>query len=281
MLHLISIWKLPNKMLHAPRNPNGRSNSDVIRPVANASDLVQVPREIWTIDFGFMKEEEASYYEMPFEYVKKLVYPIRSKNRRSSYAEKWWQYAEARPGMRKALAGKSRFIATPRVAKHRIFVWLSAEILSNDRTFVFAREDDYFFGVLHSRIHEIWSLRTSSRHGVGNDPTYNNSTCFETFPFPWPPGQEPQSDPRVKAIASAAQELVRLRDNWLNPPGASEEELKKRTLTNLYNQRPTWLQNAHRSGPGHVYCIWVARQFERRGYPEKFVGAKLRASKTA
>jgi hypothetical protein len=81
---------------------------------------------------------------------------------------------------------------------------------------------------------------------VGNDPTYNNTTCFETFPFPWPPGKEPKDDPRVEAIAEAARELVRLRDNWLNPPGASDAELKKRTLTNLYNQRPTWLDNVHR-----------------------------------
>jgi hypothetical protein len=113
--------------------------------------------------------------------------------------------------------------------------------------FAFAHADDYFFGILHSRSHEVWALGTSSRHGVGNDPTYNNTTCFETFPFPWPPGQEPADDPRVVAIAVAARELVRLRDQWLNPPGASETELKSRTLTNLYNQRPTWLAMAHRT----------------------------------
>ncbi len=69
---------------------------------------------------------------------------------------------------------------------------------------------------------------------------------FETFPFPWPPGREPKDDPRVEAIAQAARELVQKRDAWLNPPGASEADLKKRTLTNLYNQRPTWLDLAHR-----------------------------------
>ena len=82
--------------------------------------------------------------------------------------------------------------------------------------------------------------------GVGNDPSYSSSRTFETFPFPWPPGQEPLDDPRVEAIAAAARELVRLRDAWLNPPDASEAELKKRTLTNLYNARPTWLVNVHK-----------------------------------
>ncbi len=148
--------------------------------------------------------------------------------------------------MRKALEGRSRYIATPRVAKHRLFVWLPIRILANDRTFIFAREDDYFFGILHSRVHEGWSLATSSRHGVGNDPTYNNSTCFETFPFPWPPGQEPTADPKVQSIASAAKELVDKRDNWLNAAGNDPQEKKKRTLTNLYNQRPTWLDLAHK-----------------------------------
>ena len=69
---------------------------------------------------------------------------------------------------------------------------------------------------------------------------------FETFPFPWPPGEETQDDPHVQAIAEAARKLVEKRDTWLNPEGCSEKELKKRTLTNLYNQRPTWLDLAHR-----------------------------------
>jgi hypothetical protein len=85
-----------------------------------------------------------------------------------------------------------------------------------------------------------------ARHG-GERPTYNNTTCFDTFPFPWPPGQEPPDDPRVAAIAAAARRLVQLRDNWLNPPGATEADLKPRTLTNLYNARPEWLAQAHRA----------------------------------
>ena len=75
---------------------------------------------------------------------------------------------------------------------------------------------------------------------------YTPTTTFETFPFPWPPDQEPVSDPRVHAIAEAAREFVAKRDAWLNPEGATEAALKKRTLTNLYNQRPTWLALAHR-----------------------------------
>src|SRR5690606_31097471 len=128
----------------------------------------------------------------------------------------------------------------PRVSRHRMFVWLDKSVVPQNKLVIFARDDDYFLGILHSHLHETWSLAKAGRHGVGNDPAYSNDQCFETFPFPWPPGKEDQTDPRVIAVAEAARELVRLRGNWLNPPGASEAELKKRTLTNLYNLSPTW-----------------------------------------
>jgi type II restriction/modification system DNA methylase subunit YeeA len=159
-----------------------------------------------------------------------------------------------------------RYIATVRVAKFRIFIWLEKTTLCSNKLIVIAREDDYFFGILHSRLHEVWSLANSSRHGDGSNggrPTYTPSTCFETFPFPWPPGKEPAGDPRVLAIASAAKELVEMRDRWLSatpsglrppPPNPKNGDLgeaargsePKRTLTNLYNQRPTWLDLAHK-----------------------------------
>jgi type II restriction/modification system DNA methylase subunit YeeA len=156
--------------------------------------------------------------------------------------------------MRVALQGKRRFIATPAVAKHRIFVWMPPEVLCNQGTLVFAREDDYFFGVLHSRAHELWALRMGT--SLEDRPRYTPTTTFETFPFPWPPGTEPADDPRVAAIAEAARELVEKRERWLNPEGASEAELKKRTLTNLYNQRPAWLDMAHRKLDRAVFAAY-------------------------
>ena len=230
-------------MLLMPTNTNGRPNSDVVRPVVSGIDIVQGNRNKWTIDFGEMEFEQAAFYEMPFEYVKTVVLPVRN-SRRDDYRGQWWQYARPRPEMRRTLAGLSRFVATARIAKHRVFVWLDPSVLPNDQTVVFARADDYFLGVLHSRAHELWALRQGT--SLEDRPRYTPTTCFETFPLPWPPGQEPAGDPRVEAIAGAARELVQLRDAWLNPPEASDAELRKRTLTNLYNARPTWLDNAHR-----------------------------------
>jgi hypothetical protein len=191
---------------------------------------------------------------LPFEYVRRAVKPERDKNRRAHRKEYWWHHGENVPAMRRALRNRSRFICTPTVAKHRLFVWAHPPTLPDHQLIVFARDDDYFLGVLHSRAHEVWArgLGTQLRE-VESGFRYTPRSTFETFPFPWPPGQEPADDPRVEAIAQAARELVEKRDAWLNPPGATEAQLKDRTLTNLYNQRPAWLDLAHRKLDAAVF----------------------------
>ncbi len=234
------------EMLRAPVNINGRPNADVVRPVASAIDLVGRARREWTIDFGRLSLEQAACYELPFAYVQEHVYPVRMQERKVQYAGQWWQYARPRVEMREALVGKARYIATPRVAKHRLFVWLTAAVVANDGTIVFARDDDYFFGVLQSRPHELWARGTGTQlREAESGFRYTPTSTFETFPLPWPPGTEPADDPRMEAIAAAARALVEQRDRWLNPEGATDADLKARTLTALYNARPTWLALAH------------------------------------
>ncbi len=245
------------QMINAPLNPNGRPNSDVVKRRMGGQDVVKRPRDTWIIDFGVdTSEEEASFYELPFEYVKTHVKPLRNNNRRDGMRLRWWIHGEPRRGLRKAITNLQRVIVTPEVAKYRIFIWLSTDVIPDHKLHVFTRDDDYFFGVLQSHIHEIWSLAQGSWLGVGNDPSYSSSRIFETFPFPWAPGHEPADDPKAQAIAEAARELVARRDSWLNPADASPEELKQRTLTNLYNQRPTWLDNAHRRLDNAVFAAY-------------------------
>ncbi len=168
------------------------------------------------------------------------------QEKKVQYAGNWWQYARPRVEMRDALKGKPRYIATPGVAKHRIFVWVQPEVLCNQGTLVFARDDDYFFGVLHSRLHELWARGTGTQlREVESGFRYTPTNTFETFPFPWAPGTEPVDSPLVEAVADAARNLVSLRDRWLTPPGITESLRKTRTLTTLYNERPTWLDLAH------------------------------------
>jgi len=226
-------------------SPFGRDNRDVIKRSINAIQLLRRTEEKWVIDFGVnMPLEEASLYEGPFEYVKQVVYPERRRRRERRQRDYWWLHARPSPRFREVLAKQTRYIVTPAVSKHRVFVCLDSNTLASHRLIVFAFEDDYSLGLLHSKPHEVWALRMGSM--LEDRPCYTPSTTFGTFPFPWPPGQEPKDDPRVEAIAQAARELVEKRNRWLNPEGATEKELKKRTLTNLYNQRPTWLDLAHR-----------------------------------
>ncbi len=233
-------------MLNAPVNPNGQSNMQVIKPYYSAIDITKGWRGNYIIDFEELPLEEAAGFEMPFEYIRENVKPARESSRVAGQSP-WWQHWRSRPEMRNAIDSLDRFIVTPRVSKHRIFTWLTPQALANDALIVFARNDDYFFGLLHSKLHELWARRVGTQlRDAESGFRYTPTTCFETFPFPWPPGEEPAGAPRVEAVAQAARELVEKRQAWLNPPGASEKELKKRTLTNLYNESPTWLELAHR-----------------------------------
>ncbi len=212
-------------------NPSGRPNSDIVKAWVNGADIVRRGRDMWIIDFGTdMALDEAMLYEMPFKYVEQKVKPKYGDIR-----ARWWLHERTRPEMRVALAPLKRYIATARVAKYRLFVWLPASTLPDSATIAIARDDDYFFGVLHSKLHEVWSLRMGTWLGKGNDPRYTPTTTFETFPFPFVPGQEPTDDDRVKAIAAAAQQLDAERTAWLTPPNISGKPLQDRTLTNLYN----------------------------------------------
>jgi type II restriction/modification system DNA methylase subunit YeeA len=145
--------------------------------------------------------------------------------------------------MRAALAKRDRYIAVPRVAKHLLFAWLQPETLPDCQLIVFARDDDWFFGVLHSRFHQVWALRMGTQ--LEDRPRYTPTTCFETFPFPWPPGTPlgkltRTQDDRRTAIAQAARTFDALRSDWLG-----DRTDPTRTLTALYNARPGWLQRAH------------------------------------
>lgn len=244
-----------HQLLSLPLNPNGRPNSDVLHPWWNGLDITRRPQNFWIIDFGSeISESAASLYEGPFEYVRTIVKPGRLTNRDAKYGERWWLHRRPVPPLRAAINGLTRYLGTARVAKHRLFVWIDSAVLPDSQIIVFARQDDYFFGVLHSRVHEVWSLRMGT--SLEDRPRYTPTTCFETFPLPWPPGKEAWRDPRLHEVAHAANVLNDLREKWLNPSDATPEVLKKRTLTNLYNERPTWLAQAHAALDGAVWAAY-------------------------
>ncbi len=345
--------ELAREWLKQP-NPNGMSNGMVLRPWVNGISVTRRAADIWVIDFDKMSEADACLFELPFSKVIREVKPTRAELRRDWHRLHWWCHGDTRPAMKVALRDISRQIISPRVSKHRVFSWFSKSVLPDSAVVAITRADDTTFGILHSRFHELWSLRMCTWLGVGNGPRYTPTTCFETFPFPagltpadtahqrtelLPDGssipadiykkngpevlmqqalvainkivkdsiepktievglarmsgpiskseayEAPASEPTPPcesqlrstaiAIAQAAKKLNDLRENWLNPPEwthkvleviplgmdkspypdriepkptINEVDLKalqKRTLTNLYNAKPAWLQMAH------------------------------------
>ena len=227
-------------------NPNGKSNADVVRPWSNGLDVTRRSSDTWIVDFGVgMPEASAALYEKPFEHCRLHVRPTRAANRNPRLVKQWWHYDGVRVGMRRAIEPLHRYVATTITAKHRLFVWFHPSKLPDATLVALTRSDDTFFGVLHCRLHELWSLASGSWLGVGNDPRYTPSATFETFPFPAgltpadtahqrtetlpdaaliPADLPPGIRPHAEAIARAAKRLNDLRERWLNPPEWTRRE---------------------------------------------------------
>lgn len=166
-------------------NPNGRLNADVLRPWVNGLDITRRPMDAWIVDFGIdMPLLDACAYEEPFKHVQTKVKPARDTVNNQLERDRWWLHARPAPDLRRATTTLPRFIGTARVAKYRLFVWIKPPVICDGQVVVIARADDATFGILHSRFHELWSLRLCTYLGVGNDPRYTPTTTFETFPFP-------------------------------------------------------------------------------------------------
>ncbi len=185
-----------------------------------------------------MSLEEASLYKLPFEYVKTYVKPERDKNNRQARKEKWWQYGEKRPAMRKALEGLSFYFALPKVTKYIFFQSINTTILPCEANMVVASEDYYILGVLNSKFHRDWTeVQCSS---LGLTFRYTNTTCFETFPFLWRDTTTPLS------LASPPAPLLKERGVIMDQVANIMKELdefrlqmmKERNygITKLYNE---------------------------------------------
>lgn len=250
-------------------NPNGKPNRDILKPWTNGMDIVRRPSDTWLIDFGGNTPlAKAALFERPFAHVDEFVRPTRIGNTDARAGSLWWLHKRSNDDLRVALSRVSRYVVTPRVSKFRIFVWRSSVVVPDSAVVAVARDDDTSFGILHSRLHQVWALKLGT--SLEDRPRYTPTTTFETFPFPegLTPNLNPSeyANPHAAEIGAIAARLNDLRESWLNPPEWTErvpevvpgypdrivakpgyeEKLKKRTLTNLYNERPAWLANVHR-----------------------------------
>lgn len=207
-----------------------------IREYRNGRDLASRPRGVMVIDlFGLTSDEVRTSFPEVYQHVKEEVkekteinakgeteYVGRDWNNREYRKINWWLFGENVPELRKALAPLTRYIATVETAKHRIFQFLSTDILPDNMLVCVAVDDALPLGVLSSKIHVLWALRAGGWLGVGNDPRYSKSKVFDPFPFP------SLGDLLKSKIRAVAEELDAFRKE-------RQREHPQLTFTQMYN----------------------------------------------
>ncbi|MEZ5682760.1 MAG: type IIL restriction-modification enzyme MmeI [Novosphingobium sp.] len=135
------------------------------------------------------------------------VKPHRDQNNRASYRDNWWLFGEQRSELRKAASWGKQVHRHPETAKHRVFPVLPMSILPDNKLACIATDDAYALGVLSSRLHVAWAIASGGRLGMGDDPVYVKSRCFDPFPFP-ADVPEPLKD-KIRAEAEALDALLK------------------------------------------------------------------------
>jgi len=194
----------------------------IIKQYRNGRDLTSRPRGVFLIDFGLRDEEEARQFPVLYDLLQSRVKPERDANNRAAYARYWWRFGEPRRELREAAAGLHRYISTVETSKHRFFVFLSSNVAPDNMLICIGTDDAFHLGVLSSSTHINWALAAGGRLGIGNDPRYNKTRCFDPYPFP-------DATPTQRgAIADVADALDRHRKEAL----VRDERV---TMTGMYN----------------------------------------------
>ncbi len=196
---------------------------NLIRDYRNGRDLTQRPRNVMVIDlFGLEAAEVRDQFPAVYQWVAERVKPERDQNKRATYRDNWWLFGEPRRDWRGMVEGLPRYIATVETMKHRVFQFLDANILPDNKLINIALDSTTHLGVLGSRLHVCWSFATGSRLGVGNDPVYVKTRCFETFPFP------DLTDEQARTVGVLAERIDTHRKR-------QQEAHPDLTLTGMYN----------------------------------------------
>ncbi len=195
----------------------------VIVPYISGRDMTTRIRGVSIIDlYGWSLDKVRSELPRVYQHLLSTVKPVRERDRRASYRERWWIFAEPRSEFREAVKDCSRYIATSQTAKHRVFQFLNKLWLPDQTLVLITSDDSYVLGLLSSHHHVIWSIRAGGWLGVGNDPRYSNSRTFDPFPFPSP------GDLLKAKIRAVAEELDAFRKE-------RQKEHPHLTLTQMYN----------------------------------------------
>lgn len=200
------------------------ASRNIVRRYLTGWELNNRPKDRFVIDtFGFDEKELQERFPDVYQHLLVHVKPERDQNPRPKYAREWWLHAEARSKFRRSFEGLNRMCVTSRTSKHRVFEFCEMTTLPETKVLIVSLDDAYQLGVLTSRFHILFATTAGARLGVGDDPTYNHSDCFDPFPFP-----ADVPEPLKDRIRTEAEALDALRKRVL----AAHEDL---TLTKLYN----------------------------------------------
>ncbi len=183
-------------------------NVDVVRPFLTTDDVCKRTDQSasrFVIDFNDRSEQEAKAFVDCYAIIKKLVMPERQEKRpdgsfkqRAPLPQRWWQFAEKRPALRRAILALRNVIVMPITSKI-----MTPSIIANsfvfDQTLVVVASDDLaLFATMASDVHRSWARRFGQT--LVTRPRYTHGNCFETFPFP-----------NMKTYASIGENLHNIR----------------------------------------------------------------------
>jgi len=196
---------------------------EVIKPHRNARDMMQGGEDCWVIDFyGYTAEKAREKHPALYQWLLDRVKPERDHNNDPQRRRDWWLFGRSNSALRAAAAGLNTFVLTPETSKHRVFELQALPFCPDHKLYAICSTDLMILGVLSSGVHARWALRAGGKLGVGNDPTWTNTTTFLPFPFP---AADADRSRRIAAFAGsieAHRRTVRLEHPDL-------------TLTGLYN----------------------------------------------
>jgi hypothetical protein len=196
-----------------------------IKRYMNGRDLTQVSRGAHIIDFAGLTEAEArTRFPHCFQRVVDRVKPERAVSNDKYLRENWWLFRRTNQQLRSGLLGLRRYIGTTETAKHRVFSFIDGDVLPDQKIRVITASDSLILGVLSSGVHVTWALKAGGT--LEDRPVYNNTVCFEPFPFP--------SDDTglTPALSTHIRTLAEQLDAHRKTQQAAHPEL---TLTGMYN----------------------------------------------
>jgi hypothetical protein len=195
--------------------------SPLVRPYVGSRSLAQHAKEMYVIDaYGLTEKQLRVDHPHIFQILREQVFPERAQNRRATYRRNWWIFGEPRRELRAFTAGLTQATVTSRTAKHRIFRMAAVSTVFESEVVVLGLEDLHNLGILSSSAHTLWALAKGSI--LGPTPRYNNSICFETFPFP------DASEEQKSRIRELAEQLDTHRKR-------QQEQHPDLTMTGMYN----------------------------------------------